>query len=578
MIVRRLAAELDASLRGARIRAAGRIADGRFGLRVPGGIVVIDAFGPTPIVTREGDAELDRSTGWIRAFANALEGLRIERVRARRGDRLIAFECRSRSRFGVENGYRLVAELVPRFGNLVLLKDDTVVSAAKEFGRGDNARRATLVGDLYEPPPLPAVAAAPLGLAAAVAALESGDGPQARDLAARALRHDVPLLPRLVAESAIAELARVRGASPQALARRCLERAQALVAAADGEPAGLGDVYAYREDALLVQCHIVPLLQFAHLTCERVPAIAPVLASVVGAATRSRATEAFVAACSALRTRLEKRRALLASERTTLVRERDDTSSRDALRIAGDLLYAHLAEVPAHTDAFVPPSAPEITIPLDPELDAKGNAAAIFKRYRKAVAKVAHVAERLLELERDLRIADEFAWELDRATPDTLGELKEALERLERRPRQRGPAAGRPAAHTAGRRAARPLDFRLSGDARVYVGRSPAGNADLTFRMAAPEDLWFHARATPGAHVVLQVDAAREPTVVELTAAASLAAFHSKARASEKVAVDYTERKHVRKQQHAPAGLVWYTNARTMLVEPSDGSVLGVER
>ena len=42
--------DLDRTLRGARIRDAGRIADGRFGLRVPQGTVAIDAFGPTPIV------------------------------------------------------------------------------------------------------------------------------------------------------------------------------------------------------------------------------------------------------------------------------------------------------------------------------------------------------------------------------------------------------------------------------------------------------------------------------------------------------------------------------------------------
>ncbi|MBD5605451.1 MAG: hypothetical protein IAI48_10215, partial [Candidatus Eremiobacteraeota bacterium] len=41
-----------------------------------------------------------------------------------------------------------------------------------------------------------------------------------------------------------------------------------------------------------------------------------------------------------------------------------------------------------------------------------------------------------------------------------------------------------------------------------------------------------------------------------------------KARASEKVAVDYTERKYVRRQKNAPPGLVWYTNARTLVVAP----------
>ncbi|MBD5604241.1 MAG: hypothetical protein IAI48_04020, partial [Candidatus Eremiobacteraeota bacterium] len=72
LIVRRVAAELDRALRGARIRDAGRLADGRFGLRVPQGTVAIDAFGPTPIVALEGPYELERTAGWIRAAAATL--------------------------------------------------------------------------------------------------------------------------------------------------------------------------------------------------------------------------------------------------------------------------------------------------------------------------------------------------------------------------------------------------------------------------------------------------------------------------------------------------------------------------
>jgi len=570
MIVRRLAAELDRALRGARVRGAGRLADGRFALAVAAGTVVLDAFGPTPVVALENEAELDRASGWIRATADALEGLRIDAVRARRGDRLVAFECSARSRFGVASRYRLVAELVPRFGNVVLLKDDVVVSAAKEFSREDNARRATVVGEPYEPPPLPEPAPPQLSLAEAFAALERDDGETARALASRALRAEVPLLPRLVADSAIAEALAARGAAPQALAARCLAKARALVDAADGEPSGLGDVFVYRDGATIVQCHVVPLAQFARFAATREAALLPVLAAVVGVATATRNASAFDAKRATLRARLGKRRAALLAERAALEAERADDASRDALRGAGELLYAHLADVPPGAAFFVPPSRPDVTIELDPELDAKANAAAIFKRYRKAVAKLEHVAARVAELERDARFADELAWELERASPDTLGEIAEGVERLERRPRQRPPAAGRPRSRAAIRRGAAPLSVRLARDARVYVGRSPAGNADLTFRVAAPDDLWFHARATPGAHVVLHFDAPREPAERELEAAAALAAFHSKARGSEKVAVDYTERKHVRKQQNAPPGLVWYTHARTLLVAPQD--------
>jgi predicted ribosome quality control (RQC) complex YloA/Tae2 family protein len=71
---------------------------------------------------------------------------------------------------------------------------------------------------------------------------------------------------------------------------------------------------------------------------------------------------------------------------------------------------------------------------------------------------------------------------------------------------------------------------------------------------------------------VLRLDSARVATSGELVRAAELAAYHSKARHSEKVSVDYTERKYVRRQQNAPPGLVWYTNARTLVVAPRAGA------
>jgi predicted ribosome quality control (RQC) complex YloA/Tae2 family protein len=558
LIVRRIAAELERGLRGARIRAAGAAPDGRFGLRLPHGTLALDPFGPTPLVSLEPEIPLQRAPGWPRTIADALEGLRIERIRARRGDRLLALDCAARSRFGVSNAYRLVVELTPRFGNIVLLKDETVVSAAKEFSHADNARRATRVGETYEPPPLPvpALDADPL---AAFAALVPGHAPDARQRAARALRGAVPMLPRLVAESLVAEAVTL-DASPASLLERSLDRARTLVARADGEPVELGDVFVYADERQVVQVHVVPLHQFGALTERRERELLPVLAGVAGGQRRERAAGAFEARRATLRARVERRLAVLAAERADLKRERDDARSTEALRSAGELLYAHVGEVPAGAQRFVPPSDPAVTIELDPTLDAKGNALAIFKRYKKSIARRAHLDERLASLERDAAYGDELAWELARAEPETLEDLAEDVARLEHR-------KARASRSERGRRQ-RALEVPLGLDARVYVGRSPRNNADLTFDLARPNDLWFHARATPGAHVVLQIDSRRAARDDELRAAAELAAYHSKARSSEAVAVDYTERKYVRRRQGAPPGLVWYTNARTLLVAP----------
>lgn len=496
-MLQRLGEELDRALRGARIRSVGRTPDGRFGLGVTAGTVAIDAFGPTPLVTLAGELPLAREAGWVRTMADALEGLRIEGVRSRRGDRLIAFECSARSRFGVESGYRLVAELVPRFGNVLLLKDDTIVSAAKTFTRAENARRAIAVGEAYEPPPLPA--------------------------------------------------------APRVLAPPAPEGTAPAEATADS------GIYAYWDDGHLVAAYVAPLEEFTTLRLTREPALLPLLSRAAGVATDERSAQAFEARRAALRQRVEKRAQVLALERAALVRQRDDANARDDLRTAGDLLYAHAHEIPRGAASFAPPGEPDRRIELDPQLDAKGNAGALFRRYRKAVAKSEHARARLDELDGDLSFAGDLLWELERGDADTLADVTEAVERLERR-KARTPRRTQ--------RRGKPLEVRLSDEARIYVGRSPRGNAELTFRLARPGDLWFHARNTPGAHVVLHIDSGRAPSEAELERAASLAAYHSKARASERVDVDFTERKFVRRRQNAPPGLVWYTNARTIAAAP----------
>ncbi len=569
LIIRRLAAELEPLLRGARIRGGGFLDDGRFALelgrasgRHGGNLLVVDAFGPIPLVTLEDGEPPAKAGGWAGAIVRSLSGRRIERVRARRGDRLIAFDCASNSRFGVADRARLVLELVPRFGNLVLLKDDSVIAAAKEFTRAENPRRATLVGEPYEPPPLagiPAPASGEASAEAAFAALASG-GESARKAAIRALRGAVPLVPALVAESIVAEAARLPAIDGHALGARMLARARALVEATEGEPAGIGDVFVYREGGAVRQCHVVPLHQFAALECERVPALLPVLFGAERAERTKRRAGTDEQARGALRARSRKRLDALAHERALIERERADAESRERLRHCGEALYAYGAEIAPGATAFIPPDGSESPIALDPALDAKANAAAYFKRYRKASAKLVHTAERLAALEGELAAAEQLAWEIDTAPPDVLGELRDALDTAERR---RGKRRERP--HALG-----PRIVVLGEDARLLIGRSPRTNAEVTFRTARPGDLWFHARQIPGAHVVLQIDGGRSATEEELCRAAEAAAYHSKGRERPKVDVDYTERKHVRKQRDAAAGLVWYTDARTLLVTPID--------
>ena len=558
ILIRRAGAELERALRAGRVTDAGMLDDGRIavrfalrqtqddGLRKRGpATLAVDAFGSPPTVTLD-DAELAVAVepGWLRTMGTALRGMRLAAIVARPGDRVLSLAFGSSSRFGVASESRLILELVPRYGNVVLLRDRSVVAAAKQFSPAQNEARSVQVGLPYEAPPLPQAALDRAGFAAALEA--AGDA----KTVSRALGGYLPELPRLLAASLAAEADGRPGRAAWLEAR-----ARALLA--ELEDASIDrPLHVYRDDAgAIVAAHLVPLAQYAGLAHASAPSLLELFAEDRAAGLRSRRGDATERRRAALVTRIAKRLHAAGEELAAVAARRADAAQRERLRLSGDALYTHAHEIAPGTARFVPPTKPELTIELDPELDPKENAQRFYARYRKAADALPHLEKRSALLAARREALDVLAFEAERADAPTLPELEADLDALEGRPAQR--TAQPPARRRA------PLRLDRPSGARIYVGRSPRENAEVTFRIARPDDLWFHARGIPGSHVVLQAPPGAEPADDDLAAAADLAATHSKAKAAPRVEIDYTERKYVRKQRDGGPGLVWYTNART---------------
>ncbi len=527
ILIRRAAAELERELRGARVTDAGLLDDGRFGIRLggrrkgglqAGDVLAIDIFGSPPLVSLETlELSIAGDPGWSKPIAAALRGLRLGEVRSRPGDRVLVLDFGTTSRFGVTSGAKLVAELVPRFGNLLLLRDGAIIAAAKQFSPAENEARSVGVGGPYRPPPLP-------------------EGP--------------PRLPKQLAES----LAATGDAGPQR--RAALEAAANDAAASPDAP-----VYVYREAGKLVAAHVVPLAQYAALERSTVTALLPLFAESRATSAGRRASDAGERRRTALRNRIAKRMRDTAAEVAQVTARRNDAAGREALRAAGDALHTYGHDIPAGATHFRTPGEDAIDIVLDPDLDAKANAASYFVRYRKAADALPHLERRLALLEAKRAALEDLAFETDRGDATTLAEIGAELDRIEGR-KTAAPAPG-------GKRTARaPLRVERPSGARIFVGRSPRENVEVTFRIARPDDLWFHARGIPGSHVVLQAPPGAEPDASDLDCAADYAALHSRARNAPRVEIDFTERKYVRKQRDAAPGMVWYTNARSRVGRP----------
>ena len=80
--------------------------------------------------------------------------------------------------------------------------------------------------------------------------------------------------------------------------------------------------------------------------------------------------------------------------------------------------------------------------------------------------------------------------------------------------------------------------------------------------------MWLHTKDIPGSHVIIRRKGNEAIPEEVILRAARYAAFHSKAAASPKVPVDYTEVKQVKKPNGARPGMVIYFNQTTIMAEP----------
>ena len=111
--------------------------------------------------------------------------------------------------------------------------------------------------------------------------------------------------------------------------------------------------------------------------------------------------------------------------------------------------------------------------------------------------------------------------------------------------------------------------YRIGESWTVYAGKTDVDNDLLSLHFARPDDYWFHVSDLQGSHVLLRPDTPglQAPRDV-LEAAASVAAWHSKARSGGTCSVDCTRARNVSKPRGVPAGTVQIRDSRRLRVKP----------
>ncbi|MDQ2816880.1 MAG: NFACT RNA binding domain-containing protein [Candidatus Eremiobacteraeota bacterium] len=560
-MVGRLARELDHRLAGARVQAfRGRGLDVTLVCYRRGTTQTLRAWlapeSPLLAVTESARSGGDEAeAGWTAGVALLLRNCTIDAVLNVANDRIVALDLRSRSAFGVPSRHRIVLELQPRRANALVLAPSgtgewTVLAAAKQI-HGGAGTRSVVAGEAYVSLPVARQRFKPDQIADLINAVEPSE---TRTVSRLLSDFDSACTPVLAREC----LHRAPKLGGDSLATRLLQawadlRPRVAAAASDLS----SPIYVYRTEDQNV-CHCISLT-WPHAKPTLLPDVNGLCAAEMAAASDPINAPAVKAARERLRVQLDRCR----SELESLRQKESAASQADDLRRAGDAIYANLNSITPGSDSFV--SFDGRNVALDPALDPKENARSYFWRFKKARSGLPQIAARLQALRENKAYWEQLSWELERLPEMSSSQARQALAEVLQA--MRLPLRPNAAPST---KAQAPTNRALEVDgAAIYVGRSPIDNDRLTFRVAKPDDYWFHARGIPGAHVVLKLrDGRAVPTDAQLVAAAELAAGHSRAWGANKVEVDYARRKYVRRRAAGRPGLVWYSHFSTLSVAP----------
>ncbi len=234
----------------------------------------------------------------------------------------------------------------------------------------------------------------------------------------------------------------------------------------------------------------------------------------------------------------------------------------------GDLINANLhmlqkGDILAEVVDYYSEDCSIVKIKLDPLLTPAQNAQKYYKEYRKLQAAEQHLTGLIEQGRAELAYIDSVLDLLSRAESEReLGEIRQELTE-EGIIKRRKAAAGKQPPKLP------PLKFVSDDGFTILVGRNNQQNDRLTLKESRNYDIWLHTLNVPGSHTVIVCDGQQPPNRT-IEQAAQLAAYHSGARQSGLVAVDYTLIKYVSKPRGAKPGMVIYTHQSTLYVHPEE--------
>ncbi len=202
----------------------------------------------------------------------------------------------------------------------------------------------------------------------------------------------------------------------------------------------------------------------------------------------------------------------------------------------------------------------EITVPLDNTISPVENSKKYFKKYSKQKKAIEYLTPQKDELLQEIDYIKSVIFSLSQSK--TILELNEIEEELifngiitvQKKTKKSN------AKNTYSFRR-----YKVDGY-DILVGKNNVQNNALTFS-SDKDDVWFHVKDYHSAHLIVKGNLPLPDNVIFV--ASSICAYYSKASDGDKIAVDYTLKKFVKKPPKSKLGSVIYTDYKTVFVTPN---------
>ncbi len=261
-------------------------------------------------------------------------------------------------------------------------------------------------------------------------------------------------------------------------------------------------------------------------------------------------------------------------------RELADCDREDEYRADGELILANLyrlkkgdssVRLTDYSSQMPDGSFPERTVSLDPRISPSDNAQRLFRKYAKCRKARTELTRQISIAGEELSYLSGIAGSLSRAeTGADIAGIRDELERAGYVRQKRGAAPAKSVRNS-------PALYMTSGGFTVLCGRNNLQNDEITFKLSARGDVWFHAKGVPGSHVLIRAEG-REVPDADMTEAAEIAAANSDAAGGSNIPVDYTDVRNIKKPSGARPGYVIYHTNRTAYVTPDPDRLDNMKR